>query len=756
MNTLVALLADNPPPDAPVDDPFSGAPESHPAQRLADNLISPINMDDSNDEVVEDLANYGPSLEEHEKHIRKISKRSGSKSTAKQYGRKTEEYDEFSQAIFGSTEITVERVYKFLQFQAHRPKRTQVDDTAPEHDFATAFGGNTTNNMHNSGNPPRKRRRRLKKTSRGASRKYVFCVSDYKKVMDSITEDLQSDDNLLMMATNRIQSIEKYYNAILDAASTEIHNQIKSHPSILKLVNNVKKRTKMLKVNGDCEEVCRVEEKFRYPELYPKIEHYLWHEHGHRKNWKFLAGSMRSRYTFLSTTQTCTRHEATVSGMLSAFNTVQLKLDQELEPYSILVCNIYAGKNNQEDSQTILQHKSIRHKDPKLCEQGGLAIYLFCRFYVTDEEFELDKLRNWKKVRTTVGVNQVRREQFLKKRFDKMSDSTYYDKISHVFEQIGSNASHVLHFGRSCIPVLLELAEVMTSSIDVLANWNFEVYNQHYSLNLPFDALRVAAGFRKEKGFYHLPRSHLRVPDELKSMVFPNVTRAKELFLRLPKQVQYQSKQANKFLRVMDCLAEIFIQDCCQLRLEGRGDHLLFTHPLFTSDAFLHYEQQFLITFKEASDPRNDPTLDPVMMATPLIGAHLGDLKFLCSDRFTSMGRQMHMMANQVNAMHQMITQQQAMYMHQQHVMDGALNAHINSPYRDNATTLALPTSPQHPNPQPTQTTTEQQNLNEPGAPSPDAPHMIPSFDRLAYSTIEQIYNDWFGKGDSHMHLSVA
>ena len=123
-----------------------------------------------------------------------------------------------------------------------------------------------------------------------------------------------------------------------------------------------------------------------------------------KKNWKDMTTSFRNRYTLLMSVQTCTRHEATLSCMLQSFDVATISPQDELEPYSLLIRNIYKGKTNQEDSVTILQAKSIGHKDPNFCEQGALAIYLFARFCVHDEEFDLSKNSNWMKVRTTVSV----------------------------------------------------------------------------------------------------------------------------------------------------------------------------------------------------------------------------------------------------------------------------------------------------------------------------------------------------------------
>lgn len=722
--------------------------EGQPPRRGVLLQVSDVNnnMDTSN------LANYGPTMEEHEAHVLDIAAKSSSKSTRNQYGGKMREYYEFSTAIFGDTEITVERVIKFLQFQAHRPKRVGEEDPTDNNEeratdnFQAEFGISRPDQ-----GPPRKKRKfRVKKTRTTGTKKYLFNISDYISVMDHIAQDIQGKDVDQWVHKNRLASIEKYRSAIVKAAPAQTSIAIKLHPGIARIVDNVKRRKKMLLVEEASDKLCRVTEKFRYPGLYKITEEYLWNEYSTKTNWKYYAANTRNRYTFLMTTQTCTRHEATVPCMLSAFEFANLHQPDELEPYPVLFRNLYAGKNHQEDSATIMQAKSFRHKDPKLCEQGALAIYLFVRFYLNDEDFDLTNNQAWNKVRTAVNLNNTP-DQFKSSRFKKMKDTHYYDKIGGIFQHFGYNNSHVVHFGRSCLPVLLEVSEVMVAPISQIGGWNYEVYNKHYSLNLPWEALRVAAGFRKEKGFYRLPRNHLKVPLELKKLVYPNVERAKERFYRLPKEQQFTMCSANKFIRFTDHMAEVFIQDICQLRLEGRNRHLLFSHPLFRNELFLQYEKDFQATFSDSNDPRNDPTLNPINQAIPLMGTHMGELKSMVSNGFQSIGRQMHSMGQGLHTLHAMVQQQHASTMHIRHVIQGAVDAHFGSPFLatndtgesaidQELTTATVPASP-----------TDNQASPQPSPPVDRTPTQssIPPFSRLIYESLDKIYDDWFGVGES-------
>ena len=694
-----------------------------------------------------DLANYGPTIEEHCQHVREFARKSGAKSTKAQYDRKMQEYNEFAIALYGDTEVTYDRAFKFLQFQAHRPMRIQREDDPKSLEQLMAEADSSTSSPQR---PSRKRK--YKKTNKLKSVKYVFNPQDYKDVMDHIQRDVIGRDVDQWVRTNRLGSIDKYHSALMEAASNEVRTQLKLGYEVKKLVDNVNNRAKMAKVDGNAEELCRVTEKFLYPELYPLIEEHLWNEHVTTTNWKYMASTMRTRYTFLSTTQTCTRHEATVSCKLSAFDFAEVKLKGELKAYPLLIRNIYHGKINQEDSATILQAKSIRHKNPKLCEQGALAMYLFCRFHLHQEEFDLSDTKSWGNVRTAVALN-VSSEAFKSSRIKKMRSNTYYEKITKVFAAHGKNASHVLHFGRSCLPVLLELAEVMTEVIQQLGGWEMDQFLKHYSLNMPWEGLRVAAGHEKLIGFYRSSRDFLRVIHQLRRLTYSNVYAAIDRFLLLPESEQLKLPTARKFIRVMDHLAEVFIQDCCELRYLGRTQHLMFTHPLFQHPLFLQYEKDFRAAYPTVVDPRNDPTLNPLNRVYPMMGLHIGEIKCQLSQGFHVMQQQMGMLSERMDTMNQSSSQ---MRMHFDRVIQGAYEAHMASPYRDVAvgqnpvrspTVVSPPDVTQH-------CTTVFDNCTDEGDSCFAPSHVTyPAFDRLAYDSIERIVDDWFGLGNSPYKL---
>ena len=158
------------------------------AEAISEGDESRVSCTDSSDEmsvVIDDdrpLAEYGPSIEELEEFTRDQALKLGATSTAKQYGRKMEEYRDFAGAVFNDEAVTVDRAIKFLQFQAHRECRNTGDD--PPELTAEALSASKT----------KKRKRRVKKGNGTKVSKYKFNVDDYKKVMDT------KDENALAFA----------------------------------------------------------------------------------------------------------------------------------------------------------------------------------------------------------------------------------------------------------------------------------------------------------------------------------------------------------------------------------------------------------------------------------------------------------------------------------------------------------------------------------------------------------------------------
>ncbi len=157
-----------------------------------------------------------------------------------------------------------------------------------------------------------------------------------------------------------------------------------------------------------------------------------------------------------------------------------------------------------------------------MCVIGALALYLWFRF---DHTKEMENPPNfvdnedWFFIKLLVSSTctpATNTEQF--------DIKNYSDAIHNIMVAIGVACSHRAHFGRKAGPFLLELQEVSKSMIDALGNWNQTQQEEAYSAQLPMLAMRVMAGFLKERGSVHVKRQ--MKPDSeagtrLKARIFP-------------------------------------------------------------------------------------------------------------------------------------------------------------------------------------------------------------------------------------------
>ena len=651
----------------------------------------------------------------------------GAKSTFNDYKRIYEEYCEFSTAVYGNLKMDTDRVYKYLFFTAYRDKR----DNPKKRKLAMEQAGSE----HAETIIPGKRRK--------------FCMTEYQQVMDEVSRVNLDEEEV--PSGDRLQTLDKHYSAMMEYAPDSLKPLLRDHGNIKKLRGYVTKRKKTADSLSYKEKVNPQLEKYEYPEYYPRAERYFWDKHQSHMSLHDICSSMRNRYTFLTTMQTVTRHESCVKCKLSNFQFITCTMRGEIDPYPILVRNINVGKTVQADSASreVIQAKSIRHKDVNLCEQGGLGMYLFCRFQVTDEEFDLCENEDWFSVKTLVVTgHKVRAKKFDELRKIGISPSSFGTEMNKCFTFLGVAFSHILHFGRAAMPVVLEFAGVIAAYIKELGNWDMGVFERHYSSKMAWPALRAAAGFQQEVGYYYVPRAHVPVPQDLKDLVYPNITRARRKFEQLPAEKQVELKTARAFLKTMDHLAAVFVQDSCVMLMSDRQSHSIFHHPFFHSNLFTSFQESFSRQYQFLCRPENDPSFDKTKQAVPIIGHHLHGIhsgQAAQTRILNALAEDMHGIKVTFQQFHAIQSDLLTRSQHFDYVMDAAVEAHANSPHRVCRVPVDLPT------------VTPKANIRHlgNGAANEMATHEeqattgadVKTYPAVpdGYSTLEEMYDDWHG-----------
>ena len=123
----------------------------------------------------------------------------------------------------------------------------------------------------------------------------------------------------------------------------------------------------------------------------PRIEEWLWNYNN--STISFGTSSLRDRFHFLMSLGAVLRSESLFKADLSDLCDFILDRDKmnEPSPYHIVVLRIGEGKQNNDKN---IFGRILRHRDPRLCGIGALAMYLMLRFQLTKEHKLFDFFNN--------------------------------------------------------------------------------------------------------------------------------------------------------------------------------------------------------------------------------------------------------------------------------------------------------------------------------------------------------------------------
>ena len=139
-----------------------------------------------------------------------------------------------------------------------------------------------------------------------------------------------------------------------------------------------------------------------------------------------------------------------------------------------------------------------------MCAVGSYALFLLCRFQITDElkSINFNDNRSWFNIKVnTSGKSENQENEKV------MKDDTFKAKLEKMFTHCKVNSSHYLHFGRMMAPYVMEVQEVSRMDKSEAGNWSPDVFDRVYSGGLNFASMRVLADFPYEKGGHVNPRT---------------------------------------------------------------------------------------------------------------------------------------------------------------------------------------------------------------------------------------------------------
>ena len=289
-------------------------------------------------------------------------------NTRRCYGPKKIEFSQFCHSVFSEDEnpetVTEDKVFIFLFYQAYRAKKTGKARSSKTSETVIHFSRETFDNVmikYNIGVDPFL-------TDEDLDLGNVVghdCVNQYLCAIRKIAEDQNED------GTNSIQSYE--------LNSTRVKRLMKN---IKNRKDRVSKKQFKERISGD----------FKPYSLFssvPKMENFMWKVNSNTAS--YGASALRDRFQFLMTLSGVLRSESLYKADLADLCDFIYHQNRERDPYHILILRVSTGKTN---ADKILYGRVMRHLLVEQCPIGALALYLLLRFYVTNEQDDIDFLKN--------------------------------------------------------------------------------------------------------------------------------------------------------------------------------------------------------------------------------------------------------------------------------------------------------------------------------------------------------------------------
>ena len=194
-----------------------------------------------------------------------------------------------------------------------------------------------------------------------------------------------------------------------------------------------------------------------------------------------------------------------------------------------LIFTTRAGKQNQHGRLETIG--ALRNKKPLICMLSGLAFYLLCRWDLGEEGFpDFSKRSAWYDIKLIKASST-------KDPKAAFSYNSQREWVAKAFQYAGISSQKKTHIGRSAAAKLAELKGVKEDQIRRAGRWNQEQMVGCYLNSLPRKFMRVMAGHPPQMGCFEVRRASVVPPDELLSLVWPELDSWKGRFGPQPGQL---------------------------------------------------------------------------------------------------------------------------------------------------------------------------------------------------------------------------
>eukprot|EP00474_Spongospora_subterranea_P007594 CRZ08052.1 hypothetical protein [Spongospora subterranea] len=265
----------------------------------------------------------------------------------------------------------------------------------------------------------------------------------------------------------------------------------------------------------------------------------------------------------------------------------------------------------------VQQNALMRHSSVSLCPFGSLSLYFFFRFQVRGDPWpDLSEASRWYNL--FVLPNGIHSDK-------PMTYTKQYEAIKAAQASLGLAITTKTQMGRKGGASMAENLGASEASVDKNGHWQVRSRGGAYTNNvIPWECVRVLAGFSADPKQYYLPRALLDPPEHLRKLVFPGLEASQQQVASLLSSGVRKTEIAGQsFLSLLDHMRTVILQDSAILIAdEDHSSHAIWQHPIFSSEAFTTFAAE--LSGKISSTVT--PSTIEVLRALPAVGGHLCEL----------------------------------------------------------------------------------------------------------------------------------
>jgi Centromere DNA-binding protein complex CBF3 subunit, domain 2/Transcriptional activator of glycolytic enzymes len=189
-----------------------------------------------------------------------------------------------------------------------------------------------------------------------------------------------------------------------------------------------------------------------------------------------------------------------------------------------------------------------------------------------------------------------------KDQFTPLQYDAQLKAAKETLKEHGIHISQWTHAGRKAGLQQAEMLDIPDPQLRQLGRWENSRMNQHYSNNIPRQALRIMAGQDGGSGSFYLSRECLDPPPELKQLIFPRLEESIKLVDTLPYGSHTRSTYAS--LELFKWFRTILLQDVVS-QTDLYPDSPLWRYPPFNLPSFMEYKERAKMAMENDTHPKS-------------------------------------------------------------------------------------------------------------------------------------------------------